>query len=502
VLLALAARESRIDRRLSPIASILGRGDDPSALDLGDELDRSFPRKAELYDCRRRIVRNMVARACIEKGYYRINTDLRARRAVEETFSQLTFRVISQVALADAVLFQEMGDRSLRPSGLAVAAKLGSTFASDQLERDEREFITRGGVWEDASDWPSWRPGAQVYGDYLETLRALFLSPADEAPDFVKGEAWAMKSCQTALGGWAQMRHTFTLQAKVWANYFGLALVPPGFVEPNPEFFARMARLCDKCEQVLSASGAFLASPVLEADRLRGLAQFVRSREFHTLQDLEKPSEEDDDKYSKAEFEAFGGGVESRRLSQDQFHQRHLDMIVRLEKKAEAIERGEIPIRVRESALRGRWQILARVVRTLEALAHKQLRRQPWTPEEEAFLKKYGEEMAGIMGYGGNSWLTPRDDAPRWAEVCWYPERGTLLAVGVGRPRRLYVLYPWNGMEILCTGSVMQYFEYEGRQRLSDNAWRDLLDSSEAPPVPVWMRQYMKPPGKPADDHE
>ena len=113
-------------------------------------------------------------------------------------------------------------------------------------------------------------------------------------------------------------------------------------------------------------------------------------------------------------------------------------------------------------------------------------------------MRTYGETMAGIMGYDGNSWLSPRDDAPRWAEVCGFPDRGVSLAAAIGRPRTIYVLYPWNGMDILCVGSVMQYYEYESKQRLTDGEWLSLLDSTDAPALPAWMAPYAKTPAKPA----
>jgi hypothetical protein len=77
-----------------------------------------------------------------------------------------------------------------------------------------------------------------------------------------------------------------------------------------------------------------------------------------------------------------------------------------------------------------------------------------------------------FLNYLGNSWLNPRDDAPRWVEVARNPQRDTALAVATGRPRYLYVLNPWNDMEILCQGSVMQYYEYDAKNTpLTDTEW-------------------------------
>jgi len=131
------------------------------------------------------------------------------------------------------------------------------------------------------------------------------------------------------------------------------------------------------------------------------------------------------------------------------------------------------------------------MTRKLETLVQKQLGQRPWTATEENFLRSYGAKIGLIMGYEGNSYESPKDDAPRWAEVHRNNQKDYSLAIGVGRPRIIYVLYPWNGMEILCQGSVMSYFEYHSRERLTDAEWKQLLDSPQAPAQPDWLQPYL-----------
>ena len=106
------------------------------------------------------------------------------------------------------------------------------------------------------------------------------------------------------------------------------------------------------------------------------------------------------------------------------------------------------------------WRRLEDLCRRLEALAHKQLRGVRFSKEEQHFLIGFGEQLAGIMLYGGNSYLTPRDDAPRIVDVYYNPNDKRSLEVGIARARALYVLYPVLGGEILCRGSVMPYYEF------------------------------------------
>jgi hypothetical protein len=174
-------------------------------------------------------------------------------------------------------------------------------------------------------------------------------------------------------------------------------------------------------------------------------------------------------------------------LSNAELQEFNRKFVAELRAQADALAAGKSNATQESSVLRERWQSLERIARQIEAMAQKQLRRQPWTTEEDKFIKGYGEELGFVMGYFGNSWFTPKDDAPRWVEVHRNPNIGKSLAVGVGRPRPLYVLYPWGGGEILCRGSVMTYYEYWETGHLTDEEWKAKLDSKEAPPMPSWI---------------
>ena len=134
-----------------------------------------------------------------------------------------------------------------------------------------------------------------------------------------------------------------------------------------------------------------------------------------------------------------------------------------------------------------RWQDFERTARRLEAMAHKQLRHQPWDETEKQTINGYGGHLAFAMGIIGSN----RDDAPRWAEVHRDPRKDQSVAVGIGRPRLLHVLYPWNGTEILCRGAVLPFYEYHSQARLTDSDWQQLLDSPQAPLMPEWIAPYV-----------
>ena len=121
-----------------------------------------------------------------------------------------------------------------------MCATLGSSFARSRLAGSRKTGTSLAEI--DRCKAPFL--GGSLYCDYLRCLDALLAAPEPGAPPFMSSKAWQIKSCQTALSGWAQMRHTWTLQAKQTVVYLGgRPPPPPGFVEPVPEFFARSRRV-------------------------------------------------------------------------------------------------------------------------------------------------------------------------------------------------------------------------------------------------------------------
>jgi hypothetical protein len=364
-------------------------------------------------------IRKRIEAQAAEKGQGPQVYDL--LRSPADPVERLGFRILPAYRTPDAVLFQRTGPlRGKLPNGLDLCVVLGSAFARSRLADGDRDRLLKL-LDEHRERWSDPRLiDPSVYGMCLHALSALFGKPEPDAPAFMAGEPWAIKCCQTALGGWAQLRHAWSLQAKQSSTApCAPPFMPPGFVEPAPEFFSRMARLVRATEQNLRRAGAL-------------------------KQDLESPAEN-----------------------------------------------------IKELALL--WRDLQMLCCRLEALAHKQLRRVPFTEEECGFLTSYGDYLGGVMLYGGNSYVNPLDDAPRVADVHHDQLTNRYLEVGVGRPRALYVLYPWKGGEVLCRGAVMPYYEFAHPQRLTDAEWKALLDAKDRPAQPEWLkpiqaREPVKPP--------
>jgi hypothetical protein len=141
------------------------------------------------------------------------------------------------------------------PRGLDVMAVLGSERAleilenggdaayenyAEQLENLRAKFISF-----DENDW-----NINLYWSWLYTLKGLIEEPGEGYPTFMRTQAWLDKQLNTALASWTELRHDTILYAK--QSYApGLTAFPPqppGYVEPVPEFYARVLALTKMTE--------------------------------------------------------------------------------------------------------------------------------------------------------------------------------------------------------------------------------------------------------------
>lgn len=421
-----------------------------------------------------------------------INDQLRFASNDPKTVAQPHFRILSAYRTPSAILFQRTTDprrfRRPYPNGLEVAAALGSTFARKSLRYPQKENLLK-----TIDSCQTYFQGRSLYLAYLYALKALVDKPEPDAPDFMQNESWQIKSCNTVLAGWAQLRHTWVLQAKQAINTYGDTWIPEGFVEPEPDFFSRMADLADETKGLLKQSGAFnpdYTQIIRSIEEFKGIIEGVKDeKQFKekfvqlpqekkralklplTLMEM-SPSEskEGSEAYFKETTKWFGTVIED-------IEKGHLGRHPKL----------EAMLKEYDIDLDQLWERFAKVSRRLEVIAHKQLRGADFSNREIVFIMNYGSTIAKIMLYSGNSYLTPRDDSPRVTDVYANPQKGGYLHVGVARPRKLYVLYPWKGKTILCEGAVMPYYEFVMTTRLTDKSWKERLDSEKRPSIPKWL---------------
>lgn len=473
---------------------------------------------ADLLDRREDLSRNVE-----ETSQYRplINDILRLPRQEEaNNEANIEFRILPGKRLPEAALFaQTVGgpgfEKRIQPDGLELAAWVKSPFAIQQLEtRKESDVLQRGANLLDLR-----KRGNSVYSAWLNCMETLATGIDPTAPPIFTGEAWNRKTCETLLASWAHMRRSASLQAKINVSYFGAFRTPVGFIEPNPDFFSDLAWLCRKTALGFENVGAFRINPAVQAEEYRQIAEIlVESSSSMTF--VEDLAESDPLSSPPAEGEKLDPRKEimnyrnmpvlkveeaSEILRQAKLEDakwdnldgpEHVAAIGRaLAELADTVQSGARPPIDEEfpATLSQNWDELEKACRRLESLCHKQLRGMEFSDSESYWLRNIGALLGGIEFYSGNSWLTPRDDAPRVAEVLHDPRNESHFHVATGRPLAIYLLYPWKGEKRLCRGAVMTYYEPVARKPLDDFDWRELLDGADPPSRPGWCEPAQPP---------
>lgn len=491
------------ERRLERFREWLGTGDD---LDLAEASSEGWTADT-LKEGRDRL-------AEAQKSAPAINDQLRLIPQNPDEVAEVSYRILPAAALPDTVLFQRTTDprRHARPwpTGLEVAAVLGSPVANEVFTGEQSATLR-----EDLAKAKPLFEGSTIYARYLRVLRHLVDTPEADAPSMFGQRPWQTKSCNTLLAGWAQMRHTFVLQAKELQHYLGLSRQPAGFVEPEPEFFSALTSLVDDIRKQLEDRGA-LALPVKQmAEDLRAYAKLLEDKKpWEDKKAFEKMTPEEIGVYTKGSYLCMALDISpDRRLKEPAaMFAAHIKDAFAV---ADALERGTFgkPEKLAKAAdelgenLAALWKGLSDMCRRLESFAHKQLRGVEFSEEESKYLRGIGEKLAAAMLYAGNSWLVPNDNAPKATVVMSNGTTGRHFHVGVARPRILYVLYPWKGKDVLCRGVVLPYYEFDHDSRLTDAQWLSLLDSDKRPAMPAWLkpiatREFTSPIGrqKPSND--
>ena len=140
------------------------------------------------------------------------------------------------------------------PRGLDVASVLGSQRAEEIIEAEgdaeydgypEQLAKLRG----EFAALPAEQWVENLYWNWLYSLRPLLEIKGEGYPVFMQNQAWVDKDLNAFLGSWAELRHDTILYAKQSYAVMATGLMPEpepakGYVEPQPEVYARLAALC------------------------------------------------------------------------------------------------------------------------------------------------------------------------------------------------------------------------------------------------------------------
>jgi len=235
------------------------------------------------------------------------------------------FRFMGQRFVLDAYIFEELTWREVGtpaaprtlPSGLDVMAALGSdasytildqtgeTAYANYLEQMSklREEIS-------ALQLDSWTQN--LYWTWLYSFHPLLEPKGREYPAFMQTEAWARKDLHTALGSWTELKHDTILYAKqVMAELGGGPPPEPphGWVEPNPEAYARLLSLTRMTRDGLESRDLLTENTHANLMRLDSLLVFLLDTAERELADVPLTTED----YERIKY--YGGELEAMTLA-------------------------------------------------------------------------------------------------------------------------------------------------------------------------------------------
>ncbi len=181
----------------------------------------------------------------------------------------------------DSYVFQQdtfpyIADLTRLPKALEImTTMLDSERADYLLEGEKRRHPNLAGQMEmlkakfDAYTEADWT--RTVYCNWLYTLEPLLIDFGTSYPEFMQTTAWLDEKLNTCLSSWTQLRHDYILYAK--QTYIpSPAADGYGYVEPVPEFYARLAALCRKIVSEMESVGVL--SPIYE-QKLKTLAYML-----------------------------------------------------------------------------------------------------------------------------------------------------------------------------------------------------------------------------------
>ncbi|MBD5477677.1 MAG: DUF3160 domain-containing protein [Lachnospiraceae bacterium] len=228
------------------------------------------------------------------------------------------FRFMGQRFTIDAAIMQRLIDSNVEdrmlPDVLDVPAALGSDTALQILEEngstayagymDNMNLLREALGQENPELW-----SASLYAGWLHTLRPLLTVKGEGYPMFMQSEEWLKKDLECFAGSFTELKHDTVLYAKqVMAEMGGgedMEIIDfRGYVEPEPEVYARFADLADATRQGLKTYNMLTADDEENLKRLSEMAE--RLKEISNKELLDETLTDEEYRF----IEDYGGNLE------------------------------------------------------------------------------------------------------------------------------------------------------------------------------------------------
>lgn len=145
--------------------------------------------------------------------------------------------------------------------------------------------------------------------------------------------------------------------------------------------------------------------------------------------------------------------------------------------------------------IREKLQSLYRYLLDIRHISIKELTNQPLNSTEFNLIDSSAGILSSIVRMPCNeSFVSDTDESMAViADVHTDPNSGMVLEEAVGRPMFIYVAVPVAGQVVLTRGGTFSYYEFEQpmNNRLTDEAWQQMLENDQEPPIPSWTSSFV-----------
>jgi len=296
----------------------------------------------------------------------------------------------------------------------------------------------------DAQDPSIWTNN--IYTAWLGALRALSApTTAPAYPECMRTKAWAMKTLNTQLASWTELRHDTVLYAKQSYTADIVCDYPAGYVEPYPEFWQQM--------KLLSESTAAAIGRLSLTDKIQ-LNPYVTN-------DLAL--------------------VQSNQLAFLTNFAAQADTL----KSISAKELSQQPLSVEETAF------LKNVVELIRAYSsHRQW--DGWYPRlfyTNSFFFPFTDLHPSDM------WDALITDVHTDPPDDLLGDPGAVIHEAIGNVNLLLIAIDNGPDRMVYAGPVFSHYELEvpGVNRLTDDNWKATILSNQTPSPPEWTKSYLVP---------
>ncbi len=367
----------------------------------------------------------------------------------------------------DSILWDTDKVMRRKPSCLDIAY---AVLGNDQTVPDlvARIMDTNGEVWRDglpyqhnlaavrnvidSQDAGIWTDN--IYTAWLGVLRTLSAPTTDAIyPEVMRTRAWAMKTLNTQLASWAELRHDTLLYVQQSYTMISLCGYPVGFVEPRPEFWERMQSLATV------AANAVATLPLSGSIGVPSRVPYWSGLMYYDLGTIKAQQ--------IACFNNFVARmntletIATKELAQGPLSQAETDFLKDVVERHDTYIPGE---------------------RTFNG----------WYP---GLFYNNAFNPASVNYVGSDMWDAMVADVHTDSPDPNVGDPGAVIHEAIGNVHLLMIAVDNGPDRMVYAGPVLSHYEFEmpGATRMSDAEWKANLRAQQKPPSPDWTKSYLVP---------